>query len=278
MAAITAAEVNKLRQMTGLGMMDCKKALTEAEGDFDLAVEILRKQGQKIAAKRADNATSEGRVMVALSSDHRNGKLLAFACETEPVSNVDDFKNLSAELMETAVKIDATSADDILAATTAEGNTVGEKITEFMGKVGEKLVITDYAELSGDKVVAYIHSNNKVGVMVAFEETNGADVDTIGKQIAMQIAAMKPVALDKSDVSQAIIDKEIEIAKDLARQEGKPEAMLEKIAAGRLNKFFKESTLLNQEFIMDGSKTVAQVLESTQKGLKISAFKRFQIG
>jgi elongation factor Ts len=278
MAAITAADVNKLRQMTGLGMMDCKKALTEAEGDFEVAVEILRKQGQKIAAKRADNATAEGRVMVELSSNHRNGKLLAFACETEPVSNLDVFKDLAAEVMAAAVKNDAATKEDILAAITAEGNTFDEKITETMGKIGEKLVIVDYAEMSGDKIVTYIHSNSKVGVMVAFEDTDGADVDTIGKQIAMQIAAMKPVALDKDDVDPKVIQKEIEIGMEQARQEGKPEAMLEKIGLGRLNKFYKENTLLNQEFIMDGSKTVAQVLQATKAGLKIKGFKRFQIG
>lgn len=275
---ITAADVNKLRQMTGAGMMDCKKALTEANGDFEAAVDILRKAGQKVAAKRADNATSEGVVLTNISEDGKNGKLIAFACETEPVSKVVDFQNLANSLMEIAVLKNPASTDELLASHTQSGQSIGEAIIEFTGKIGEKLVVTAYENLNAEKVVSYIHSNGKLGVLVAFNNIQGADIDEVGKDIAMQIAAMKPVALDKDGVDATTIEKEIEIGKDQARQEGKPEAMLEKIALGRLEKFYKESTLLNQQFVKDGSLTIRQLLEKTQKGLTISEFKRVSLG
>lgn len=275
---ITAADVNKLRQMTGAGMMDCKKALTEANGDFEAAVDILRKAGQKVAAKRADNATSEGVVLTNISADGKNGKLIAFACETEPVSKVADFQNLANSLMEIAVLKNPASVDELLASHTQTGQSIGESIIEFTGKIGEKLVVTAYENLNAEKVVSYIHSNGKLGVLVAFNNIQGADIEEVGKDIAMQIAAMKPVALDKDGVDSTTIEKEIEIGKDQARQEGKPEAMLEKIAMGRLEKFYKESTLLNQQFVKDNGITIRQLLEQTQKGLTISAFKRIALG
>jgi elongation factor Ts len=275
---ITAADVNKLRQMTGAGMMDCKKALTEAEGDFEAAVDILRKAGQKVAAKRADNATSEGVVLAEISADKTNGKLIAFACETEPVSKVADFQNLAKSLMEIAVLKNPASIDELLASHTTTGQPIGESIIEFTGKIGEKLVVTAYENVTAEKVISYIHSNGKLGVLVAFNNIQGADIEEVGKDIAMQIAAMKPVALDKDGVDASTIEKEIEIGKDQARQEGKPEAMLDKIAVGRLEKFYKESTLLNQQFVKDGSINIRQLLEQTQKGLTISAFKRVALG
>jgi elongation factor Ts len=275
---ITAADVNKLRQLTGAGMMDCKKALTEAEGDFDKAVEILRKAGQKVAAKRADNATSEGVVLVNVSADGKEAKVVAFACETEPVSKVEDFKNLANNILDSAVKNNAADTDALLASTLADGQSVQENITELVGKIGEKLVISDYSTVTGEQVVAYIHSNQKAAAIVAFENTGGTDLTELGRDVAMQIVAMKPVGLDKDSVDPAVVEKEIEIGKEQARQEGKPEAMLEKIAMGKLAKFYKESTLLNQEFVKDSSVTIAQLLEKTVKGLKISSFKRIQIG
>ena len=275
--SITAADVNKLRQMTGAGMMDCKKALTEAEGDFEAAIDVLRKAGQKVAAKRADNATNEGVVLVALSADHSNGKLIALACETEPVSKVADFNNLAKSIIDKAAASHAPSAHDLLAEPLADGRSVEGHIIELTGRIGEKITLAAYENISAEKVVSYIHSNNKIGVLVAFEKVQGADVSDIGKDIAMQITAMKPVALDKDGVDAETIEREIEIGKDQARQEGKPEAMLEKIAVGKLEKFYREQTLLNQQFVKDSSITIRQLLENKQKGLTISMFKRISL-
>lgn len=275
--AISAADVNKLRQMTGAGMMDCKKALTEAGGDFEAAIDILRKAGQKVAAKRADNATNEGVVLVAISEDGTNGKLVALACETEPVSKVADFNELAAALLASAVATDATDKDALLASTLADGRNAQEAMVELTGKIGEKINVAGYENITADKVVSYIHSNNKIGVLVAFTNVTGTDVTEVGKDIAMQITAMKPVALDKDGVDAATIEREIEIGKDQARQEGKPEAMLEKIATGKLEKFYKENTLLNQQFVKDSSINIKQLLEQTQKGLTISTFKRIAL-
>ncbi|MBA4851918.1 translation elongation factor Ts [Emticicia sp. BO119] len=274
---ITAADVNKLRQMTGAGMMDCKKALTEAEGDFEKAVEILRKAGQKVAAKRADNETKEGIVLTNVSEDGKTATILALACETEPVSKVEAFRTLADDILAAGVANNIKDKETLLAFALADGRTVAESITELVGKIGEKLVITDYAQVEADQVVSYNHSTGKLGVLVAFGNTQGNDVTEVGKDIAMQIAAMKPVGLDKDDVDPAIVQKEIEIGMDIARQEGKPEAMLEKIAMGKLGKFYKENTLLNQEFVKDNSINIAQLLENTQKGLKVTSFKRVQI-
>jgi elongation factor Ts len=275
--SITAADVNKLRQMTGAGMMDCKKALTEANGDFEAAVDILRKAGQKVAAKRADNETNEGVVLIALNVDHSNGKLIALACETEPVSKVDAFNDLAKNILEAAVKSHAPSAHDLLAEPLADGRSIEGHIIDLTGKIGEKITLAAYENISAEKVVSYIHSNNKIGVLVAFENVQGFDVAEVGKDIAMQITAMKPVALDKDGVDAETIEREIEIGKDQARQEGKPEAMLEKIAVGKLEKFYKESTLLNQQFVKDSSITIRQYVESSQKGLTIASFKRIAL-
>lgn len=276
--AITAADVNKLRQETGAGMMDCKKALTEADGDFDKAKEVLRKQGQKIADKRADNATAEGIVLAHVSEDGKSGKVIALACETEPVSKVADFQNLAMAVMSAAVATGATDKATLLSSTQADGRSLQEHITDLMGKIGEKIDVASFETVSADQVVSYIHSNGKLGVLVGLVNTSGTDVTEVGKDVAMQIAAMKPVALDKDGVDATIVEREIEIGKEQARQEGKPEAMLEKIAMGKLNKFYKENTLLNQEFVKDGSLTIAQLLDKTSKGLTVSVFKRVAIG
>ena len=277
MAAITAADVNKLRTMTGAGMMDCKKALTEADGDFEAARDILRKQGQKIADKRADNATSEGLVLVNVSEDGTTGKLVALACETESVAKVADFRTLVQQILDTAVKTNVGTKEDLLAATEADGRTVQEHITELTGKIGEKLDLT-YTTLTAEKVASYIHSDNKKGVLVGLKNVGNADVAAIGRDVAMQIVAMKPVAVDKDGVDAGTVEREIEICKEQARAEGKPEAMLEKIAQGKLNKFYKENTLLNQEFVKDNSLTIAQLLDKESKGMTVSDFKRVAIG
>lgn len=276
--AITAQDVNKLRQETGAGMMDCKKALTEANGDFETAKDILRKQGQKIANKRADNATSEGIVLTQVNAEGTTGRIVAVACETEPVSKVADFQNVAKAVLDTAVSSNATSKEELLATPQADGRPLQDHITDLMGKIGEKVDLVAYETVSADKVVAYNHSNGKLGVLVGLNNTNGTDATEVGKDIAMQIAAMKPIALDKDGVDAATIEREIEIGKEQARAEGKPEAMLEKIAQGKLNKFYKENTLLNQEFVKDPSLNISQLLEKTSKGLTVSEFKRVAIG
>lgn len=276
--AITAQDVNKLRQMTGAGMMDCKKALTEANGDMEAAVDILRKQGQKIASKRADNATAEGIVLTQVTENGTNGKVIALACETEPVSKVEDFKNLAQAVLDAAVKTNASSKEELLAAPQADGRSLQDHITDLMGKIGEKIDVVSYENINADQVVAYNHSNGKLGVLVGLKNVNGTDVQEVGKDVAMQIAAMKPIAVDKDGVDSATIAREIEIGKEQARAEGKPEEMLEKIAQGKLNKFYKDSTLLNQEFVKDPSLTIAKLLDNKSKGMTVSEFKRVQIG
>ncbi|WP_310396972.1 translation elongation factor Ts [Hymenobacter sp.] len=277
MAAITAADVNKLRTMTGAGMMDCKKALVEADGDFEAARDILRKHGQKIADKRAENETSEGLVLVSVSEDGTQGKLVALACETESVAKVANFRELAQQILDTAVRIDAGTKEDILAAKASDGLTVQEHVTDLMGKIGEKLEVT-YATLTAEKVASYIHSDNKKAVLVGLKNVGSADAAAVGRDVAMQIVAMKPVAVDKDGVDSATVEREIEVGKEQARTEGKPEAMLEKIALGKLNKFYKDNTLLNQEFVKDNSMTIAQLLDSKSKGMTVSDFKRVAIG
>lgn len=276
-AQISAQDVNKLRQMTGAGMMDCKKALTETNGDFEAAIDLLRKKGQKVSAARAGNATSEGLVSIVVSADGTNGKLVALACETEPVSKVEDFRNLAKSIIDIAVAKNPANIDDLLALSFDNGQSVAETITELTGKTGEKLVVTSYENVSGEKVIPYVHSNGKLGVLVVLKNIGSADVIEAGKDVAMQIAAMKPIALDKDGVDASVVEREIEVGKEQARAEGKPEAMLEKIALGKLNKFYKDNTLLNQDFVKDGSKTVAQMLDGVSKGLTVSEFKRIAI-
>lgn len=276
--AITAQDVNKLRTMTGAGMMDCKKALTEANGDFDAAIDILRKAGQKVASKRADNAVSEGVVLVQVSNDGSNGKLLALACETEPVSKVESFRKIADEILAVAVSSNAGSKEDLLKTALADGRSVEENLVELMGKIGEKLDIVGYENVSADKVVSYVHSNGKLGVLLALNGTAGVEVDDLGKDVAMQIAAMKPVAVDKDDVDSRTVEREIEIGKEQARAEGKPEEMLEKIALGKLNRFYKDFTLLNQDFVKDPSKNIRTLLAEKSKSLSVKEFKRIAIG
>lgn len=273
---ITAADVNKLRQMTGAGMMDCKKALTEANGDFEAAIDLLRKKGQKVSASRAENATSEGMVLTHISADGKNGKIIAFACETEPVSKVADFRNLGQAIMDIAVANNPANTEALLALPFGDGRSVQEAIIELTGKIGEKLVISSYENVASEKVVPYVHSNGKLGVLVALKNVGG-EAETAGKDVAMQIAAMNPVAVDKDGVDATTIQREIEVGKEQARAEGKPEEMLEKIAQGKLNKFFKDNTLLEQAFVKDNSLSVAKYLDSVSKGLTVTAFKRVAI-
>jgi elongation factor Ts len=275
--AITAQDVNKLRQMTGAGMMDCKKALTEAEGDFEKAIDILRKKGQKVSASRADRETKEGTIVIKTSADGVTGTLLSLTCETDFVAKNEEFVGFANTALDLAIANNAATAVDVLAIP-FEGITIGEKIIELTGKIGEKIEISHFEVVKGEAVVPYIHSNGKLGVLVALKNVNGAGVEEAGKDVAMQIAAMNPVAVDKDGVDASIVEREIEIGKDQARQEGKPEEMLEKIALGKLQKFYKESTLLSQAFVKDNTKSIAQYLDGVSKGLTVSAFKRISIG
>jgi elongation factor Ts len=275
--AITAQEVNKLRQMTGAGMMDCKKALTEAEGDFEKAIDILRKKGQKVSASRADRETKEGTIVTHVSADGTVGTLLSLTCETDFVAKNEGFVSFANELLNIATSNHCASTEEILALP-YESITVQDKIIEMTGKIGEKIEISHYEVIKGETVVPYIHSNGKLGVLVSLVNTKGADVEEAGKDVAMQIAAMNPVAVDKDGVDASTVEREIEIGKDQARQEGKPEEMLEKIALGKLQKFYKESTLLSQVFVKDNAKTIAQYLDGVSKGLTVSVFKRITIG
>jgi elongation factor Ts len=275
--AITAQEVNKLRQMTGAGMMDCKKALTEAEGDFEKAIDILRKKGQKVSASRADRETKEGTIVTQVSADGATGYLLSLTCETDFVAKNQDFVAFANTALKLAVENKAATTADILAIP-FEGVTVGEKIIELTGKIGEKIEISHYEVVTGESVIPYIHSNGKLGVLVSLVNTSGAAVEEAGKDVAMQIAAMNPVAVDKDGVDATTVEREIEVGKEQARQEGKAEDMLEKIALGKLQKFYKENTLLSQAFVKDNSKTIAQYLDGVSKGMTVAAFKRVSIG
>ncbi|MBS1544913.1 MAG: elongation factor Ts [Bacteroidetes bacterium] len=275
--SITAQDVNKLRTMTGAGMMDCKKALTEADGDFEKAIEILRKKGQKVSASRSDKEAREGSVFIKVSDDKKEAVLIALNCETDFVAKNDEFQSLGKLIAETAFAKKPASKDALL--NEKAGNlSLGEKITELVGKIGEKLEVSEYVHMKGEAIVPYIHAGSKLGVLVSLKGVNGKDVTDAGKDVGMQIAAMNPVAVDEKSVDKSVIEKELEIAKAQILAEGKPENMVEKIAQGKLNKFFKESTLVHQAFVKDSSKTVAQYLDSVSKGLTVAEFKRIAIG
>jgi elongation factor Ts len=274
--SISAADVNKLRQMTGAGMMDCKKALTETNGDFDAAVDFLRTKGAKISANRADRDAKEGAIIAKISTDGKLGVIVQLSCETDFVAKNEDFVAFTHKLAEIAIANHAASID-ALKALPMDGLTVADKIIEQVGKIGEKIDVVKYEIVSGENVVPYIHAGNKLSVLVSLNLAPNDANFIVGKDVAMQIAALNPVAVDKDGVDQTIIDREIAIGMDQARAEGKAEAMLEKIAQGKLGKFYKENTLLNQEFLKDNSKTVAQMLDATEKGLTVSSFKRISL-
>jgi elongation factor Ts len=274
--AITAAEVNKLRQQTGAGMMDCKNALVEANGDFEAAIDILRKKGQKIAAKRGENDASEGLVLAQVTADGKTGVVLALNCETDFVAKNDGYMKLVQSFLDLALTNLPASAEELKALSYDDKLTVADKITEQIGVIGEKLDLASYAVVNADKVVAYNHPGNQLATLVGVN--SGSDVaEDAGRQVAMQVAAMNPIALNKDGVDARTIEREIEVGKDLAIQEGKPVDMAEKIAQGRLAKFFKENTLLSQEFIRDNKLTVEAFLESTEKGLTVTEFKRIAL-
>lgn len=277
MAEITAQDVNKLRTMTGAGMMDCKKALTEAEGDFDKAIEILRKKGQKVSASRSDRDAKEGSVFIKTGDDKKEAVLIALNCETDFVGKNESFQALGKLIVDTAFERKSESKEALL--TEKVGDlTINERIVELVGKIGEKIEVSHYVHMKGEAVVPYIHVGSKLGVLVLLKGTSGKDVTDAGKDVGMQIAAMNPLAVDEKSISQTIIDKELEIAKAMILAEGKPANMVDKIATGKLQKFFKDNTLVHQAFVKDNSKTVAQYLDSVTKGLAVEDFKRVSIG
>ncbi|MDP1726465.1 MAG: translation elongation factor Ts [Bacteroidota bacterium] len=274
--SITAADVNKLRQMTGAGMMDCKKALQETNGDFDGAVDFLRKKGTKIAASRADRDAKEGAIIAKVSPDHKLGVIVQLSCETDFVAKNSDFVAFTHKLAETALAGKAPNAD-ALRAMSMDGLTVADKITEQVGKIGEKIDVVRYEILEGENIVPYIHAGNRLSVLVSLNHPASEANFIAGKDVAMQIAALNPIAVDKDQVDPTVIEREIAIGMDQARAEGKPEAMLEKIAQGKLGKFYKDSTLLNQEFVKDSSKSISQMLDGVEKGLTVKSFKRISL-
>jgi len=277
MTNITAADVNKLRQMSGAGMMDCKKALQETGGDFEKAIDYLRKKGQKVAGKRADRDANEGFVVAKESKDKTYAAVIMVNCETDFVAKTEEFQKFTKDLIDLGVEYRLKYLAELLPKKLGS-LTVEEKLNEMLGKTGEKMQIAHYEFIEAPVVFAYNHFGNRLATILGLNKKEGKNIPDLGHELAMQVAAMNPVAVDKEDVSKEVIDREIEIGKEQARQEGKPEEMLEKIAVGKLNKFFKENTLLNQDFIRDTKKTVRQYITEHDPDLKVTGFKRLQLG
>jgi len=273
---ISAADVNKLRQQTGAGMMDCKKALTETNGDFEAAIDFLRKKGAKVAASRQDRDSNEGVVIARSSANGKTGVIIELNCETDFVAKNADFVAFANAIADAAIASTPASVEELYALEIG-GQKIGEAVIEKTGTIGEKIGVSKLEVVTGAKVISYIHGNYRLGVLVALS-ADVAGADEAGKDVSMQIAAMNPIAIDKDGVDATTIQREMDIAADQIRAEGKPEAMIEKIAAGKLNKFYKDNTLLNQEFVKDSSKTIAQFLNGVDKGLTVTAFKRVALG
>lgn len=267
---ISASDIQKLREMTGAGMMDCKKALQEAEGDFDAAVDVLRKKGIAKAAKREDRDAREGVVIAQTNADQTRGIIVALQCETDFVARNDGYIALTQKMADIALANFPATLEDLLKLPFENGVTIGEKVGEQNGVIGEKIELGRYERIEGAQVLTYNHSNNKRSVLVALSK---AGQEEAGRNVAMQIAAMNPVSVSKDDVDPKIVEKEIEIGKELARNEGKPEDMLDKIAMGRLNKFFQENTLLSQKYVKNNDQTVQQYLQSLDNSLTVTGFK-----
>jgi elongation factor Ts len=278
MSQITAADVNKLRKQTGAGMMDCKKALVEAQGDFDLAIDILRKSGQKVAAKRGDRDANEGLVLAKTTTDGKKAVLVVVNCETDFVAQNSDFNQFASTILDAAIANSPASLDALKELKfNGEALTIGEKIIEQTGVIGEKIEISGYETIEAEQAIAYNHPGNKLASIVGLNKASESIADA-GKQVAMQIAAMNPLAIDEAGVDKATIDKEMELGREIAIQEGKPENIIDKIAEGKVKKFLKDNTLLNQESIKDGKKTVSQVLNEVENGLTVTSFKRCMLG
>lgn len=273
---ISAQDVYKLRERTGAGVMDCKNALIEAEGDFEKAIEILRKKGQKIAAKRADRSANEGYVIAGTTNDQQFGAVLMLNCETDFVSRNEEFIKAAKNILAISIEKKAKSKEEVFALP-YENRTVSDLINDLLGKIGEKIELSQYAFIEAPYVGFYNHHNNRVAVIVGFNKSTDG-ITEISENVAMQIASMRPIAVDISDVPEEVKNKELEIAREATRNEGKPENMIENIALGKLNKFLKENTLLNQEYIMDGSLTVGKYLQQKDPELKVTGFIRLALG
>lgn len=274
MANITAAEVNKLRKATGAGMMDCKKALVESNGDFDTAIELLRKKGQKVAANRADRESAEGAVIATVNHEASKGVIVSLNCETDFVAKNDSFVEMAQDFAKLALEVN--SKEELLA-TDYHGISVQEKLTEQTGVIGEKIEIGDFRILEAPFIGSYIHAGNKIAVLTGLSAKTDEAAE-IAKNVSMQAAAMNPVALNEDGVDSAVIEKEIEIAKDQLREEGKPEAMLDNIAKGKIKRFFKDNTLINQAYIKDSKISVAEYVKSVDSKLQVVDFERVALG
>ena len=275
--SITATEINKLRQMTGAGMMDCRKALTETNGDMEAAIDWLRKKGQKVAALRGDRDAKEGVVLAKTTADSRTGIALCISCETDFVSKNADFVAFAQSIMDAAIAGDVKSVDE-LNQCLVQGAKVSDLINDKLASIGEKIGVTKFERIDADYVASYIHGANRMGVLVGLNKSNAE----VGKDVAMQIAAMNPVAVDSDSVPAEVVEREKSIVIDQIRNDpkmaGKPEQMIANIANGKLNAFFKESTLLAQAFVKDGSKSVGDHLKSVDGDLKVVSFKRIALG
>ena len=276
-ATISAADVKKLRDMTGAGMMDCKKALAAAGGDFEGAIEELRKKGQKVASKRADRDAAEGVVIARVNDDQTRGVVFKLTSETDFVAKNEDFVAIAERMADVAIQHFPESAEAFGQLEYEGGMSVAEKATERAGVIGEKIEVADFARLEAPLVVAYNHMGNRAGVIVALNKADESFV-TAARDAAMQVAAMHPVAVDKDGVDASIVEKEIEIGKEQARNEGKPEEMLERIAQGKLGKFYKENTLLSQAFVKDNKKSIQEYLREQDKELTVKDFKHVKLG
>ena len=273
MGKIAAADVKKLRNQTGAGMMDCKKALSETDGNFDQAIEVLRKKGQKVAAKRADRESSEGVTIARASDDRKKGIVLSLNCETDFVAKNEDFIKLSTQLADLALKVN--SREELLKSN-FDTISVEEKLTEQTGVIGEKIEIGDFRVLEAEYVGYYIHANNKIAVVAGLSKVVD-DAEEAAKEVAMQAAAMNPLALNEDQIPQDVVEKEIEIAKDTLREEGKPEEMLDKIAQGKLKRYFKDNTLVNMAYIKDNKKSLSDFIKTYDKELSITGFERVSL-
>ncbi len=272
-ATITAADINKLRQQTGAGMMDCRKALTESNGDFEAAIDYLRKKGQKVAALRGDREAKEGVVIAKTTADNKTGLIINVSCETDFVSKNTDYVAFAQSIMDAAIAGNVKTAEE-LSAIKIGNDTVADKLNEQVAKIGEKISVSRFERVDADFVSAYIHGAYRMGVLVAFNKNAG----DAGKDIAMQIAAMNPIAVDAASVPAETIAREKDIALEQVKAEGKPAEMAEKIAMGKINKFFKESTLLAQPFVKDNNNSVSDYLKSVDADLKVISFKRVALG
>jgi len=277
MANITASEVNKLRQMTGAGMMDCKNALVESEGDFEKAIDTLRKKGQKLALKRADRDANQGFVVAKTTEDKKFASIIMLNCETDFVAKNQEFIDYANKIIDLTISAKPASLE-VLLALSIDGATVADGVTYLTGKTGEKMQLSHYEFVEAPLAVAYNHFGNRLAAILGLNKTDVAGIEDVSKHVAMQIAAMAPVALDKDGVDAETIAREIEVGKDQAREEGKAEEMPEKIAMGKLNKFYKENTLLNQEYINDSKVTIREYLQKADKDLTVTSFKRLQLG